>query len=200
MRSAGQYFLKNGRYNARREADRYHTLVSTEKTMAGAKTNEGGQSAEPRSAIPRWALFALLGTAAFVAMGLPMLSMMYFMSQMNSHMGRMVDSVETMTGYLHSMNVGVVSMDGNIDDIEASIVAMDDNIYTINSAIQHIQSAMADDMDSMRGDVAQLNGAVQHMAGNMSGMHAQMNQMRRDIGYGTATFTQPWNLMQNMAP
>ena len=52
----------------------------------------------------------------------------------------------------------------------------------------------------MRGDVSQLNVAVQHMAGNVSGMNMQMDQMRRDIGYGTQTFTQSWNLMQNIAP
>ena len=59
---------------------------------------------------------------------------------------------------------------------------------------------MAQDLNTMSGDVSQLNRAVQHMAGNVSGMNLQMDQMRRDIGYGTSTFTQPWNLMRNMLP
>ena len=171
------------------------------------------QTGQERRAV-RPLMIALMGIGAFVAMGVPMLAMMYFMSQMNGHMGRMVDSVDRMAGdvgamrtdmdsmgrYLQSMNIGVVSMDNNIDDIEASIVAMDDNIYTINSAIQRIQSSMAADLRGMRTDVGQLNVAVQHMAGNVSGMHVQMDQMRRDIGYGTQTFTQPWNLMRNVMP
>lgn len=155
----------------------------------------------------KWLLIGLAGAGAFVAMGVPMLSMMYYMSQMNVHMGNMVGSIESMSGdmadmknYLRSMNIGVISMDNNIDDIEASIVAMDDNILTINSAIQDIQHGMSVDLSGMRQDVGHLNTAVQHMSGNVSGMNMQMDQMRRDIGYGTSTFTQPWNLMRNMMP
>lgn len=181
--------------------------MSLNVSKAKAMTGEGRKGMHPL-------VIVLIGLGAFVAMGVPMLAMMYFMSQMNVHMGRMVDSVVQMAGdvgamredmdamgrYLRSMNIGVVSMDNNIDDIEASIVAMDDSIYTINSAIQHIQSSMAADLKGTRTDVGQLNLAVQHMSGNVSGMHVQMDQMRRDIGYGTETFTQPWNLMRNLTP
>lgn len=51
----------------------------------------------------RWVLIGLAGLGAFVAMGVPMLAIMYFMSQMSSHMGRMVDSVERMSGNVEAM-------------------------------------------------------------------------------------------------
>ena len=58
----------------------------------------------------KWVFWAAIGLAAFVAMGVPMMSMMIFMGQMTESMRQMVVSVDRMSADVSVMKDNLVSL------------------------------------------------------------------------------------------
>jgi hypothetical protein len=90
-------------------------------------THQPAAASQPsRGQFARRLAWGLMGLGAFLAVGMPMLSMMVFMGRMTDSMARMVVSVEAMRGDVSVMSEQLVEMAHDMNAITIGVASMDD--------------------------------------------------------------------------